>query len=364
MIARRACWLLLAAALGGCPLDPDATMDWSQRPDAADILDLVGCAAEPLDSDGIFHDSTCSPVLHPLDLDALTWESWGIYEFDLETVVVFGGTFYRFYYSGAGQTYGRATGLASSDRGVAPVRHTGNPLLTPATGEDILTVACLAHDAQADTFHGWFRRDDGLVHSTSDDGIAWAADEPVSGMTSDGDGLEVPLGCDAWFEDGQVRMLVGGRFGDSTYAIGETRSDDGVVFDPVDAPVYSSSVDSPWQPAGVAHPSRITWNGREYLFSIGANGWDETDPAFPDPLSPSIGVASRESDTEPYSLHLANPLPGLTEDAEPQRVRAVTVGPWAMVYVRDLFFGPKIVENPQDSIGLLLVWLPGLESTS
>ena len=355
---------LIACISAGCPLDPETTVDYTRRPDPRVLLDNVGCSPEAIGAEEIFYDSTCSPVLHPLDLAADTWESWGIYDFDVEPVMVFGGTFHRIYYTAGGDTHGRATGLADTGDGTLPDRHWANPLVLPEDGEDKAQFACTAIDNLTGAYHAWMRRDDGdLYHAISDGGVDWEIDEVVRGMTSES-GLTQVLSCDAWFVDGEVEMLVGGRFGDDTYAIGQTVTKDGVLFNAVEEPVFQASEETLWQSGGIGYPSLLTWNGREYLFHIGATGWDETVPLFPDPLTPTIGLAARDVGDTTFELLIPSPVPGAFDDAAPTRVRIVHVGEWALMYVRDLYYGPKIVENPQNSLGLMLISLPELEGAS
>jgi len=363
----RHAWLglipLLAAT--GCPLDPDATWDFSRRPDPSLVAEQTQCFLEPVQGSEIFHSARCSPVLHPQDLDHGGWESFGLTEFDVETVTVLGGVFYRLYYSAGGADVDQAVGMATADDGVSLRRYQQNPVIQPPAGADRAHLACTALDRLAQTYHAWFRVEDGsLRHATSLDGLAWELDGagPVSGLLSaQDDGLTQILSCDAWHDGESLRMLVGGRFGatgDGIHAIGESASDDGINFEPVDSWIYVANAGSPWQGGGVGFPSRVAWGDQEFLFHVGGGAWDDADPLAPVVDSPRIGVASRTGGEGPYELHMANALPLPFDGAAPVRVRAAPAGEWAMLYVRDVYVGPTNIE--QDAIGLMAAYLPAL----
>jgi hypothetical protein len=366
---RRVMWLVLPLLVAaGCPVDPDATWDYDRRPDPSDVAAETQCFLESVQGSEVFYAARCSPVLHPQDLDHGNWESFGMTEFDVETVTVLGGVFYRLYYSAGGPDVDQAIGLATADDGVSLRRHLHNPVIEPLSGMDRAELLCTALDRLTPTYHGWFRVDDGsLRHATSEDGLAWTVDNagPVSGLLSaQSDGLQQIWSCDAWHDGTGLRMLVGGRFGDAgdpVYAIGESVSDDGINFEPVDEPVLVANSASPWQGGGVGFPSRIEWGGTEYLFHIGGSAWDGTDPLAISVDSPRIGVAAR-AEEGPFTLHMANALPLPFEDAAPMRVRATVAGEWAMLYVRDEYVG--VTNIAQDAVGAMAAYLPDLEEGS
>ncbi len=363
---RSAPWCLLPLLVAtGCPLDPDATWDFSRRPDPSDVAAESQCYLEPVQGSEIFHAARCSPVLHPQDLDHGGWESFGLSEFDVETVTVLGGVFYRLYYSAGGPDVDQAIGLATADDGVTMRRHGGNPVLGAPAGMTAATLGCTALDRVTPRYHAWFFVDDGaLHHATSDDGLAWTLDPagPASGLLSaQADGLREVFTCDAFHDGSELQMLVGGRFGDAAdprFAIGESRSDDGVNFEPVDEPVYVAASGSPWQGGGVGYPARVQWGDTEYLFHIGGSAWDDGDPLDPAIDGPRVGVASR-TEPGPFALHMANALPLPFDDAAPVRVRAALAGEWTMLYVRDEYVGPTNIA--QDAVGVMAAYMPDLE---
>jgi hypothetical protein len=354
-------WLVFAALFAGCPLDPDWTVDWSLRPDASTVLDLAGCSTEPLDEDGVFYDGTCSPVLHPQDQPSHQWEEYGVYEFDVEPMTLFGGTVYELWFAAHGREYERAIGLAMLDDGVTVQRHAANPVFVPVSGRTTSQLLCTAHETGGGPLHLWFRDEAGdLFHTRATDALTWEGGVLVSGLYSDA--LTEVFSCDAWFDDDEVRMLVGGRM-NGEYALGETRSEDGVHFDPVTEPAFEVDSASPWQSEGIGFPSRIVHAGVEYLFYIGTSEWSSESALTPVPRSPAIGLAIRRDPEQGFEQFLVNPVP-MAEDAAPGRVRAAVAGEWAMLYFRDEYEGTIIDGYSPHGLGQMAVWLPGLEEGS
>lgn len=354
-------WLVCATLLAGCPLDPDWTEDWSARPDASVVLDLADCTTEPLDDEGTFHAGSCSPVLHPQDQPSHQWEEYGVYEFDVEPMTLFGGTVYELWFAAYGREYERAIGLAMLDDGVTVQRHTANPVFVPVSGRSTSQLLCTAREPGGGPLHLWFRDESGdLFHTRATDALTWEGGVLVSGLLSDA--LTEVYSCDAWFDGDQVRMLVGGLL-DGEYALGETRSDDGVHLDPVTEPVFAVDAASPWQSAGIGFPSRIVHAGVEYLFYVGTSEWSTASGVTPEPRTPAIGLAIRREGDAAFEQLLVNPVPAV-EGASPGRVRAAVAGEWAMLYFRDEYEGTIIDGYDPFGVGQMAVWLPGLEEAS
>jgi len=354
-------WLACLPLLAGCPVDPDWTEDWASHPDASVVLDLADCSTEPLDDDGVFYGGTCSPVLHPQDQPSHQWEEYGVYEFDVEPAALFGGTVYELWFAAHGREYVRAIGLALLDDGVTPQRHAANPVFTPVSGETTSQLMCTAREPGGGPLHLWFRDEAGdLFHTRATDALTWEGGVIVTGLYSET--LTAVYSCDAWFDEGHVQMLVGGLL-DGCYAIGQTRSDDGVHFEPVTQPVFAAASASPWQGAGIGFPSRILHAGTEYLFYIGTNEWSEAVENSPEPRSPVVGLAVRRGGEEAFEQLLVNPVP-MAEGGAPGRVRAAVAGEWAMLYLRDAYEGTIIDGYTPFGVGQMMVWLPGLEDAS
>ncbi len=363
-------WLalsLVAVALSGCPLDPTANADFERQVDPREVAEAVGCWMNPMDEQGHMLSADCTPLLHPVDLDVGQWETHGVFDFDVEAIPMLGGQVYRYMYTAGGPVYAQSTGFAQSANGVSIARYSLNPVLTPPIDEPIAQLACTAIDRATGTYHAWYRRDNGvLYHATATDGRSWTKDTTgaVTSITSDQPGgLWTVLTCDAWFAEGEVKMLVGGVFGDPNagevqFAVGETRSADGFLFDPVDLPVFTPDASVEWMMGGVGSPSVVGWGGDEYMFFVGTMEYEEPDDPFLEPFQSKIGLARRgPGETEFTTLR---DLPLTFEAASPKRVRAVLAGEWALLYMRDLYDGAVIHEDPFDALGLMLVYMPKL----
>lgn len=361
----------LVGLLAGCPLDTETTADSSRQQDPRDVAEAVGCWMNAMDEGEGFVDADCTPLLHPVDLDVGAWETHGVFDFDVEPIPIMGGVAYRYFYTAGGPTYAQSTGFAQSDNGVDIRRYSLNPVLTPPIDEEVAQIACSAIDRTSATYHIWYRRENGvLYHATSTEGREWTKDTTgaILSINSDAEGgLNTLLTCDAWFTGTKVNMLVGGLFGDPAagpvkFAIGETSSDNGFNFQPVDAPLFEADSSVDWMVGGVGSPSVLEWGSDQYMFFIGAVEYEEPDDPFLEPFQTRIGVARRAAGESGFTLLRA--LPMTRPEAAPTRVRVALSGGWAMVYMRDLYHGAVVHEDPFDALGLMLVQMQELEGGS
>ena len=363
--------LACLVAVAGCPADPGATADTTRMQDPRNVAEAVGCWMNPMEEGEAFVLADCVPMLHPVDLDVGAWETHGVFDFDVEPIPMLGGMTYRYFYTAGGPTFAQSTGFAQSDNGVDVRRFSLNPVLTPPIDEEIAQIACTAIDRRNGTYHAWYRRENGvLYHATSTEGREWTKDTTGAVLSVKSDvqgGLNTLLTCDAWFTGSTVHMLVGGLFGDPAtgnveFAIGETSSEDGFNFQPVDAPTFQGNETIEWQVGGVGSPSVLNWGSDQYMFFVGATEYEEPDDPFLEPFMSRIGVARRVGGEGDWVY--VRDLPLTFPTASPSRVRVVLAGEWAMVYMRDLYHGAVVHEDPFDALGLMLVHMPELEGGS
>ena len=131
---------------------------------------------------------------------------------------------------------------------------------------------------------------------------------------------------------------------------------------PVDAPTFRGNETIEWQVGGVGSPSVLEWGADQYMFFIGATEYEEPDDPFLEPFMSRIGVARRVGGEGEWVYVRDLPLTFAT--ASPTRVRVALAGEWAMVYMRDLYHGAVVHEDPFDALGLMLVHMPELEGGS